>query len=58
MLGLSFNYISCELVFCLHVYLGAMCVRGASEGQKRLFCPQERELQMVVKHSVDAGNRT
>ena len=41
----SFSFILCVWVFCLHVCLCTMCMPGAYEGQKRASDALELELQ-------------
>lgn len=41
-------YTLCALVFCLYVCLCSKCLPGSHRGQRRVSCPLELELWVVV----------
>lgn len=55
---LKILFILCVNVFCLHACLCTVCMIGAQECQKRVWDPQELELQMLVSLHVGVGNQT
>lgn len=45
-------------MFCLYVYMYAMCICAAQEGQKRATDSLELELKVVVIYHVGTGDLT
>lgn len=55
---LKILFILCVNLFCLHACLCTVCMTGAQECQKRVWDPQELELQMLANLHVGVGNQT